>query len=618
MACKFYIDNKVLNEQEIKQYIGEKYINKEDIRLTTIEDLANILAYSNSKLILPGYEVEYTTPDNQKFKTYQEASNHISNLAKSVKDVDLDKVVLDTNKGQKKLITKSSEIPVDEFLHFEGFKVVKKDTNWYYSFNLNKPLTEEDIVNYWNTKDETYSINDDGSDIDTTPIQNIKNFIEKNKEYEQAKEIIEEWKRINNIRYNPEEVYSRGQEFVSVVGAYSDFDVNLMMQNLLQHIEDNERAGGKFAISAFTKPIDKTIGHLEGSGGKIKFKIYPQSQDILWASNIDVYSGSVWDASEKINKDKKSELLGVSYTKYPALRYVNTVQSNLASIIEDLSHHHNELGIALTGNNFRLEYDEDIPYQTKKIIDGINSILDQKFGKLVKPGLNIPRKTKIAWYVIDEYGDEMLDEGILYTFYNEIEAKEKAESLNLKGGYIDDGHGLRFFVKKGLEKQIGIQPTQTKDNLKESIENIKYKILSGKNITPITKEMYDSILSEEYNHNEDYMKGVEEGEYWRMSNDTYFYESYRKEKDYTEQALINTKIATLKEVSKKYPRILIRSEVIKIKNNVFEKEIYSVFQKVENILKDSNKALKEKLNLTDEDINSLTIEELNKLKNCYL
>lgn len=37
-----------------------------------------------------------------------------------------------------------------------------------------------------------------------------------------------------------------------------------------------------------------------------------------------------------------------------------------------------------------------------------------------------------------------------------------------------------------------------------------------------------------------------------------------------------------------------------------------------NINKDSNKTLKEKLNLTDEDINSLTIEELNKLKNCYL
>lgn len=29
--------------------------------------------------------------------------------------------------------------------------------------------------------------------------------------------------------------------------------------------------------------------------------------------------GSVWDASEKVNKDKRSELLGVSYTKYPSL-----------------------------------------------------------------------------------------------------------------------------------------------------------------------------------------------------------------------------------------------------------------------------------------------------------
>ena len=51
----------------------------------TINDLSDLLAYSNSKLILPGYEVEYTTPDNEKFKTYQEASNHISKLAKNKK-----------------------------------------------------------------------------------------------------------------------------------------------------------------------------------------------------------------------------------------------------------------------------------------------------------------------------------------------------------------------------------------------------------------------------------------------------------------------------------------------------------------------------------------------------
>ena len=64
---KFYYDNKQLQLEE---------------------------SYSNSKLILPGYEVIYTTPDNEKFKTYQEASNHISELARSVEDVDLDNIKL--------------------------------------------------------------------------------------------------------------------------------------------------------------------------------------------------------------------------------------------------------------------------------------------------------------------------------------------------------------------------------------------------------------------------------------------------------------------------------------------------------------------------------------------
>jgi hypothetical protein len=46
----------------------------------TLDDLANLLAYSNSKIILPGSKVEYQTPDGSKFSTYQEANNHISKL----------------------------------------------------------------------------------------------------------------------------------------------------------------------------------------------------------------------------------------------------------------------------------------------------------------------------------------------------------------------------------------------------------------------------------------------------------------------------------------------------------------------------------------------------------
>ena len=240
----------------------------------TLGDLSDLLAYSNSKLILPGNEVVYTTPDNETFKTYQEASNHISNLTKSVEDIDLDNMKLDTSMPNSFEI----EVYMGEDEPSNILKFTKENGQWYISDNWTgkNKIEESDVIKYYQDKTGNYF---------GAKQNNISSFIEKNKEYEQAKEIIEEWKKVNNIQYNPEEIYSRGQEFTSIVGAYSDFDVNLIMQNLLSHIEDNERAGGKFAISAITKPIDRKIGHLEGGGGKIKFKIYPKSEDILWASN---------------------------------------------------------------------------------------------------------------------------------------------------------------------------------------------------------------------------------------------------------------------------------------------------------------------------------------------
>lgn len=578
--------------KEMKAYI-RSLISQKEVEIDklsdnmTLGDIANLLAYSNSKLILPGYEVIYTTPDNQQFKTYAEASNHISNLAKSGEDVDLSDITLDFRLSQKdlqeieelenqkkekedyfnsKTYQQYKETELDklnkkleelegkkvefysqephlylediEKYGFQDFDYVRVESTYsrgnkfytdilgesyegYYIHGYNMapgkpqkkilPITKEQAIKIWEKykgskyevadrhemfriregikylqedRDIKYEISSINQKIHNIKFRQntIKDFIEKNKEYEQAKEIIERWIRINNIRYNPEEVYSRGQEFVSVLGAYSDFDINLMMQNILQHIEDNQKAGGEFTISVFTKPIDKKINHLEGGGGKIKFKIYPQSQDIKWAANTDVFSGSVWDASEKVSKDKKSELLGVSYTKYPSLINVHKIQPNLASIIDDLSHHHNELGISLTGSNFRLEYDEDVPYTTKKLIDSINSILDEKYGKLVKPELS------------------------------------KIEN-----------------------KSTGIQPTQTKETLKESIESVRIKL---------AEQNYAEFG----------------GEYAEEDMEFFYPEKYDK-KEYTSQALVNTIVAKLKNVAKKYPRSLIRSEVRPINSN---------------------------------------------------
>ena len=606
----------------VKQLLGQREIEIDKLPDNmTLGDLSDLLAYSNSKLILPGYQVEYTTPDNMKFKTYTEANNHISELAKNVKDLDLSNFSLDVNKNNnpynlvldKPYYTSDSNFLVfvnsDKINHYRDFpeyKNLEKGNYYEYKFIPSKytyefaKVTSARVQQLVDNNPGLYiGASDELKNADLDKI-GIRNFIEKNKEYEQSKEIIEEWKKVNNIQYNPEEIYSKGQEFSSVVGAYSDFDVTLMMQNLLHHIEDNEKAGGKFAVSAYTKPIDKQISHLEGGGGKIKFKIYPQSNDILWAANTDVYSGSVWDASSKINKDKKSELLGVSYTKYPSLTNINSVQPNLADVVDNLYHHHNELGIILTGNNFRLEYDENIPYSTKKIINGINSILDQRYGKLVKPDIKkVQTQFKIRDWRISDAG---MNEGV------QMWALEYTTAANA----FDDMHGnLDFFTSEQEARDylnnmielskgfIGIRPTQTGKTLKESIYSVRSKLGITKNKVYFRHEEFsvgDIVTVKDHEgkykiYEVDKMEGeigipVHITEVFfnleSLENDfdpetnpdglhplfnvpTEFLTIYEdpniKEKEYTSQALINTKIAALKEVAKKYPRSLIRSEV---------------------------------------------------------
>lgn len=595
----------------------------------TLGDLADLLAYSNSKLILPGNEIIYTTPDNQTFKTYQEASNHISKLIK-LGEVDLSKVgnfeKLPKNFKYKGKIVKEVHYSPEteaEFLPGENQyepphpaigKIVYNDGT------SNTLYEEENIPNFV----KKYS----------RDVTKLNEFINKNKEYEQSKEIIEEWKKVNGIKYDPEEVYSRGQGFYSVVGAYSDFDVELMFQNLLAHIQDNKKAGGEFTISAFTKPINKKIGHLEGGGGKIRFKIFPKSEDIKWAANTDVYSGSVWDASEKVSKDIRSELIGVSYTKSPSVSSINSVQPNLAAIIDNLAHQHNELGIELTGNNFRLEYDDNVPYSTKKLINNINNILDQKFGKLVEPKIK------------SEYTEEQKAE--IQRLKNKI-SLWKIHEINGVGdkGSLDlYKRQLRDYIKS-----LSKQPTQTRENLEESIEEVKgnlgiikteHNVLGAKSkvkeITDIRKDNEGNIIE---------FRAVESGKdfldsRYSFQNNKYYAEPWNysifgqpepefeitkgefyamlnlfntPQKEYISQAEINTKVAALKKGMRKFPRSLIRSEVKpagKVVQDLFEVDDLP-FQKLprqekEKTLQDLDNKLKNIL--SDLGINVKTYADL--------
>ena len=98
-----------------------------------------------------------------------------------------------------------------------------------------------------------------------------------------------------------------------------------------------------------------------------------------------------------------------------------------------------------------------------------------------------------------------------------------------------------------------IEPTKTKETLKESIESIKDDIIgfSKKDQTQLDYLIRLDERNEITTDQEIELKELKN----KKKNIT--------QKEYTSQALINTKIAALKEVAKKYPRRLIRSEVKK-------------------------------------------------------
>ena len=566
----------------VKSLLRQDGIKIDELPITTtLNDLAEIMAYGNNKIILPGYKVEYSTPLGNKYDTLEEVNAEIRGLADANVEVDLSGVKLkDKNK-----VNSVDEIKVDEFAGvFEDF--IKVNGKWYnqfvfdpnHDYSKDTPVSDKEIIAQWNSRfDEVneYKIEKGG----------LEGFIERNKEYEQSKEIIEQWKKENNIQYDPEEVYSRGQGFYSSIGAYSNLELGLLLKNLIQHIEDNKKAGGEFTISAFTKPIDKRLKHIEGTGDRVRFVIYPQSEHIKWAAPTDVYSGSVWDAHEKVSKDKKSELLGVSFTKAPALRNINEISPNLADIIDNLSHAHNELGIELTTNNFRIEYDDNIDYSTKKLIDNINKILDDKYGKLVKPEISA-KEVGQKYEVYDSYENKVIKsfstekEAINY-MQNELPYEEYRYSVGSK------------------KKIIGKQPTQTRENT-TSIESVHSKVylenrtierkINNINEVPKIFKSTDKSNKEviiEKQEDGRWVGGIL-GEYKYYFSEDKVLDAYNKslgnikEKEYTSQAETNLKIAALKEVARKYPRSLVTSKVVPINPNMVDNSEIQ-YSKKENI-----------------------------------
>ena len=620
---------KRLNEV-IRRLISSRNVDLQNLpENATLGDISDIIAYSNNKLILPGYKVKYTTPDNVQFPTYGEASQHISELANSVQDIDLStfslsdlnskdfsKLLEENIKKTEERIKKQKETillkDIKEFSTTDDTFTVDfelRDNQWYSRVLEYKGEKYEELRYDWrrvqdkflNPAFEEYIRSTEFSKDSKERLNleeqlrsqiHLRNFIEKNKQFEQSKEIIEEWKKVNNIKYNPEEVYSRGQGFYSAVGAYSDLDIDLLFQNLLDNIDVNEKVGGEFVISAFTKPVSIKLGHLEREAG-VNFVIYPKSEDIKWASNMDVYSGSVWDAPGNFSR-KKSELIGVSYTKAPQLNSVHLILPNLADTIDKLSHHHNELGIRLTKNNFRLEAGENTPVETKKLVNSINNILDQKYGKITKP--NISEITNVPT-TFQYWQQDMNEDGGLDRFKMEVYKKNdkwfeeffdtygQSESVReITYEEVETHFNEALISNSTLTRNKSIEPTITNENIKVPIEyvkadafdleNKKEKLEKFKSWLELEKKnpMYTS--GDTFNYTDEKTRVfVESLTELKKRIDLLEKEvKEKKEPKFDQQALINAKIAALKSAARIYPRILIRSEVVQDKSYTLKSE----------------------------------------------
>ena len=112
----------------VKSLLRQDGIKIDELPITTtLNDLAEIMAYGNNKIILPGYKVEYSTPLGNKYDTLEEVNNEIRGLDDANVEVDLENIKLDVQKDKSPVKT-IDEIPVTEFYSDMGV-LIKKEGN---------------------------------------------------------------------------------------------------------------------------------------------------------------------------------------------------------------------------------------------------------------------------------------------------------------------------------------------------------------------------------------------------------------------------------------------------------------------------------------------------------
>lgn len=201
-------------------------------------------------------------------------------------------------------------------------------------------------------------------------VQNkLERFSKKNKRNAVTYEAVLRWKLENNIKYDPNEVYSRGHHFYHVTGfAMNDFDHAEFLDAILRNLAFVDAVGEEIILSCFTREPQDRRKKLE-KGTNIRMVIFPKPSDIMWASFQDVRSPGVLNATKNPNK------LPISFTKSPSNQELDNITPNLADAVDQYTGDHNELGIHVRLGNFLFECDDDVPDSIKEKVLQLNKQL---------------------------------------------------------------------------------------------------------------------------------------------------------------------------------------------------------------------------------------------------
>jgi len=255
----------------------------------------------------------------------------------------------------------------------------------------------EDYKNWDVNVPQTFYQFKDRFNIPPEYINKFGKLVTDDEEFLRTKKVLDRVKRRYRTAYDPYDAKTTLDEpenFYHMLGAFANRAPEEIFDTFNKDLRMNKQLGNEFVVSTVTRPdwhrYQYELPKRYEAPKNVRLRIYPESDDIKWAATADNFSGSTGGYGKAFGEG----VTGVSRSKTPKM-------SDLQKTSPDLAHSminretrvtgmgdivdYNELGVRVRDNNYRFEYDDDVPDALKQKIDLENERLDRVFGKPTEP-----------------------------------------------------------------------------------------------------------------------------------------------------------------------------------------------------------------------------------------